>query len=320
MKLRALDQPRALALESRSTILSDALATAGTKAAERLGMRAVPTLTYLANTIRAGDRQIPYSVITATDLSALGLEARGFDRNALVLNEWAAKDLQARVGDTVAIEYCVWETEGRLSTRTADFRVAAIVPVAGAAADRDLVPEYPGITDSDRLADWDPPFPIDLKRVRPLDEEYWARYRTTPKAFIPIERGQELWRSRYGGLTALRILPPEEISLEEGLERYRAAIRAELDPLTIGFSVLDVRAQSLAASAGSTDFGEYFTYSAPFWSFLRFCSGGCSSSSASSSACRKSVYCRQWVLVRLRYAGCLSAKESCSPLSAVWLV
>ena len=31
----------------------------------------VPTLTYLANTIKVGDRQIPYSVVTAIDLHEL---------------------------------------------------------------------------------------------------------------------------------------------------------------------------------------------------------------------------------------------------------
>ena len=85
----------------------------------------------------------------------------------------------------------------------------------GPAADRDLVPEYPGITDSDRVADWDPPFPIDLNRVRPIDEEYWNRHRATPKAFIPIERGQQLWSSRHGALTALRLVPPRDTSLAD---------------------------------------------------------------------------------------------------------
>ena len=267
LKLRALDQRQALALESRSAMLSDALAQAGVRAAERLGMRVVPTLTYLANTIRSGDREIPYSVITAIDPSALDLsgpKAQSLEPAAIFLNEWAAKDLRVAVGELISVDYYVWETEGRLSTRSADFRVAAIVPMAGAAADRDLVPEYPGITDSDRLADWDPPFPIDLRRVRPIDEEYWDRYRATPKAFISIGRGQMLWRSRHGGITALRILPSAPEPLAEALERYGAALRGELDPLTLGFSVYDVRTQSLAASAGATDFGEYFTYFSAF--------------------------------------------------------
>ena len=143
--------------------------------------------------------------------------------------------------------------------------VARIVPMMGPAADRDLVPEYPGITDSDRVADWDPPFPIDLKRVRPIDEEYWNRYRATPKAFIPIERGQQLWSSRHGGLTALRLVPPEGTPLGDApREQYENALRGELDPLAMGFSVYDVRAQGLAASSGATDFGEYFTYFSTF--------------------------------------------------------
>ena len=139
------------------------------------------------------------------------------------------------------------------------------MPIAGPAADRDLVPEYPGITDSDRVADWDPPFPIDLKRVRPIDEEYWNRYRATPKAFIPIERGQQLWSSRHGALTALRLVPPEGMPLAGRARAIRDRRCArELDPLAMGFSVYDVRAQGLAASSGATDFGEYFTYFSTF--------------------------------------------------------
>ena len=136
----------------------------------------------------------------------------------------------------------------------------ASMPILGPAADRDLVPEYPGITDSARVADWDPPFPIDLNRVRPIDEEYWNRYRATPKAFIPIERGQQLWSSRHGALTALRLIPPLEIALADARAGYEKALLGELDPLAMGFSVYDVRAQGLAASNGATDFGEYFTY------------------------------------------------------------
>ena len=68
----------------------------------------------------------------------------------------------------------------------------------GLGADRDLRPDYPGITNATTLADWDPPFPIDLKLVRPVDEEYWREYRTAPKAFIPLEVGQRLWRTRHG--------------------------------------------------------------------------------------------------------------------------
>ena len=267
MRVRALEALGVIAVESRSTILSDAAASAAIRVAERAGLHVIPTLTYLANSIRAGDRAIPYSTITAIDLAALGwvgAEAQNQKPVAIVLNEWAAKDLQAAVGDTISVDYYVWEADGRLRTETAEFRLARIVGMMGPAADRDLVPEYPGITDSDRVADWDPPFPIDLKRVRPIDEEYWNRHRATPKAFIPIQRGQQLWSSRHGGLTALRLVPPEGTPLGAAREQFEKALRGELDPLATGFSVYDVRAQGLAASSGATDFGEYFTYFSTF--------------------------------------------------------
>ncbi len=267
LRVRAIEAQGVLAVESRSTMLADRLATIATGTAERLGMVVIPTLTYLANSIRSGDREVPYSTITAIDTRVFGWSASDAETQqpgAIYLNEWAAKDLQVRDGDPITLEYYVWETEGRLVTRTSDFRVARTLPMAGTAADRDLVPEYPGITDSDRVADWDPPFPIDLKRVRPIDEEYWKQYRATPKAFIPIERGQQLWRSRHGAVTALRLMPPKGMPLLQARDSYEKALRQELDPLAMGFSVYDVRAQSLAASTGATDFGEYFTYFSTF--------------------------------------------------------
>ena len=174
LRVRVLDALDVIAVDSRSTMLSDATASAAIRVAERSRMVVIPALTYLANTIRVRDREIPYSTVTAIDLSVLGwvgAAAQSEAPGAIVLNDWAAKDLQATVGDLVSIDYYVWETEGRLRTQTAQFRVARVLPILGPAADRDLVPEYPGITDSDRVADWDPPFPVDLNRVRPIDEE-----------------------------------------------------------------------------------------------------------------------------------------------------
>ena len=267
LRVRLLEDQHALAVDSRSTVLTDQLASLATEAAADAGLSVVPTLTYLANTIKGASAEIPYSTVTALDISILApmLSGAGLsDPNAIVLNEWAGRELNASIGDPITIDYYVWETEGRLATRTAEFRVAGIVPIQGVAADRSLVPEYPGITDSDRVADWDPPFPIDLKRVRPVDEHYWDRYRATPKAFIALGRGQQLWSSRYGGLTSVRLRPAPNTPIAAARTTYEAALRKRLDPLAAGFSVHPVRAQSLEASAGATDFGAYFTYFSTF--------------------------------------------------------
>jgi ABC-type lipoprotein release transport system permease subunit len=262
MDLRVLERQHLLALESNGTLVDDRRAGAATAVAQELGFQTSPVLTYLANAIRIGDRQIPYSLVTATELAAMVPDVESEEASAppIVLNDWAARNLDARIGDRVVLEYYVWEDPGRLATQTADFLLAGVVPLAGTAADRDFAPVYPGITDSDRVRDWNPPFPIDLGRVRPIDEDYWRAYRTTPKAFVPLAIGQALWRSRYGSLTSIRIVPPQGIPLAQARDQYGARLREAVDPLAMGLAVRDVRADGLAASRGATDFGEYFTY------------------------------------------------------------
>lgn len=268
--LRALRQQHSLSLERTSTLVDDALEEKSTSVARSLSMRAAPVLSYLANSIAANGRSIPYSLVTAVDNQTYE-ELRRQDStvanipndgvaNPIILNEWAARDLGVRRGDPVTLEYYIWQTDGRLETRSAQFNLSAIIPMTGPAADRDLVPDYPGISESPSLADWDPPFPVDLNRIRKQDEDYWDQYRTTPKAFIPLARGQELWQSRFGKLTSIRISSPTDSSLDQTLDRYRQALQATLDPSTRGFNIMAVRQQGLEASRGATDFGEYFLY------------------------------------------------------------
>ena len=230
----------ATALDPRSGVISDAIAEAAAD------FNPQGLLTYLANKMQVGSREIPYSLVTAMDMPELAPSTPP----PIALNEWAARDLQARPGDTLSMDYFLWEEPGQLTSHTTEFRVAAIVPIDR--GDRRMAPEYPGITDAANLHDWDPPFPIDLRKIRPADEDYWKKYATTPKAFIPLAAGQNLWRSRYGELTSLRFSSPPA-NLEQRL-------REKIDPLAAGFSVVNVRQQSLDASRGATDFGEYFVY------------------------------------------------------------
>jgi putative ABC transport system permease protein len=254
LKLRPLGDQQAISLETDSAVISDALADRAKAAAAKLNLPTASFLTYLANTIRVGDREIPYSLVTGVDFDATSASS------SVTLNDWAARDLGAKPGDELTFEYYVWKDEGRLDTKQAKFKLGRVTPMQGLAADRDLAPEYPGITEAKSLADWDPPFPIELSRVRDVDEEYWDKYRTTPKAFIPLAAAQELWATRYGKLTSLRIFPPKGADLTTALRSYEAALRETLDPIEIGFSALPVKEQSLQASRGATDFGEYFTY------------------------------------------------------------
>lgn len=264
LKLRPLPAQGMAALESASAVLSDLQVEQARQAASQLGFTSAQVLTYLANTLRVGARETPYSLITALDDAGWQLLLGGTQplptAQQVVLNEWAARDLAAKPGDKLTLEFYVWQEEGRLTTQTAEFTVSGIVPIQGAAADRNYAPDYPGITDTNSLADWDPPFPLDLKRVRQVDEDYWDEFRTTPKAFIRLADGQKLWATRYGKVSSLRLWKPGQPDAATLVTQFGQQFHQTLDPLQNGFNVLAVRSQSLQAARGATDFGEYFSY------------------------------------------------------------
>jgi ABC-type antimicrobial peptide transport system permease subunit len=294
IKLRALDQDQAISLERSSNLIDDSLANKARALEDKLAVTATPIFSYLANQIKYEGKAVPYSLVTAVDAVTFDkLKSQDVVKPVeasqivnivtvaeasppIILNEWTARDLGATRGDAVALDYYFWHDDGRLETRTANFYLAAIIPISDLAADRDLVPDYPGISESPSLGDWDPPFPIDLKLVRKQDEDYWKQYRTTPKAFIQLSKGQELWQTRFGKLTSIRFEssggppsggresePPQggtPNSVSGLTAKVSEALRAELDPTVMGLSVVAARNQGLDASRGATDFGEYFLY------------------------------------------------------------
>lgn len=235
-----------LQLESSAGYISDPIAQKAQEIATSMRLTAQPLVTYLANGMRVGAKQVPYSLVTAIDLPQFA----GAQGSPILLNDWAARHLGAHKGDALHLDYYVWKQEGRLETSSSDFTVAGIVPVTGGPGDSNMAPEYPGITETGSLHDWDPPFPMNLKLIRPIDEEYWKKYRTLPKAFIPLAKGQELWRTRFGSITSIRLRG--DIG-----QPFAQSLRNAIHP---GFTVTAVRSQGLNASGGSTDFGEYFTY------------------------------------------------------------
>jgi len=263
LTVRDLWEQQSIAIGADAGLIDRSRSGVIDRAAAKVGVQPRPVLTYLANAIRSGDREVPYSLVTAMDLRTVAPSIalpQGGDP-PIVINDWTARELGVAAGAPITLDYYVWQEPGTLVTRQARFQVAGIVPIAGAAADRDLAPAYPGITGAESVADWDPPFPIDLKRVRPADEAYWKQYRTTPKAFVPIEVGQRLWGSaRYGDRTGVRISPAAGHPLADTQVRLSTALLEELDPVRLGVTIRAVRDEGLRASRGATNFGEYFVY------------------------------------------------------------
>ncbi|MSU22594.1 MAG: FtsX-like permease family protein, partial [Opitutus sp.] len=249
LTLKWREQPAAFEVGSERIFLDPEMAEALTRALPA----AQPVVTYLVNELRAGDRTTPYSIATATTATAAPFLPPDLGPREIVLNRWLADDLQAKQGDEVRVTYYQVGPADTLIEQQTAFRVRTVIPQAGLAADRAWMPDFPGISDSKHQSDWDPGLPLKLERIRPHDEKYWDEFRGAPKAFFSLAAGREMWATRWGTLTALRLplLQPQAAELERTL---LAALQPEMNQLL----VRNVRASAQAGAQSAVDFGGLF--------------------------------------------------------------
>ena len=254
-----------LSLESMQFLLKPEVIEAAQAVAIERRTLSLPILTYLANTIAANERTIPYSTITGLNTQrAFSLElidgsaAPPLAGDEILLNEWAAMDLGAEVGDEINVSYYIVGPREKLLTRGVQFRLKGVVAIKGLAADRGLTPEFPGIHEAEDMSEWNAPFPIDLNRIRPKDEVYWDLFRATPKAFVSDTTAQQLWRSRFGDLTAVQIRTILGADLQTIQTNFQRRLLDKIRPEQVGLAFQSVKADGLAAATGSTDFSSLF--------------------------------------------------------------
>ena len=257
-----------LTVESRELVLRPWMEEAVRAAAQAEGLVLEPVLTYLANEMRVGQKTVPYSTVAslqrspASDPIALrlttGEPAPVLTGRQILINAWAAGELDASDGDHLALTYYSVGPLEKLETEVQTFQVKAVVQMQGLGADAGLTPEIPGIQDARDMSSWDPPFPVDFARIRPQDEAYWDRYQAAPKAFVALQTGQQLWETRFGRLTSFRVIAPPAPDRPAVRAGFEKAILERLSPEQLGFRFQAVKREGLQAATGATDFGMLF--------------------------------------------------------------
>lgn len=245
LELRKMTNTAGVELRSERVFLDTPIVEAARKAAPS----STGVLTYFVNELRMSDSTTPYSIVTAAEAPIVPSEMRD---DEILLNQWLAEDLKAKVGDEVSLVYYVPGSAQQLVEKTNRFKVRTIVRMEGVYADRTLMPEFPGIAKAEKTENWDAGFPIEMKKIRPKDEAYWEKFRGTPKAFITLAAGQGMWANRFGDLTAVRY--PASVAPD----KLEAQLRKKITPETVGLGFQPIREEALAASAPAQDFGQLF--------------------------------------------------------------
>lgn len=267
--------------ESEQMILEDGVADAVLAASERLGLTSTPTLVYLANEIYAADRSDDserysmYSIIAgiesgeAAPLGPFTTDSTGdavdLQADEITLSFWLAEDLKVSVGDEVVAKWHEVGSHGELPEIEKRFTVKGIYAEDDTVSvDPNLTPYVEGITDVDSFDDWDQPFEMDMDRTTDRDDEYWKNYRASPKAFLALDTAEELWDSRYGRYTSIRIAaedsptPATAEQLESTIRRLEFETQRTLNPNSLGLVFRPVLAEGLKASVGANDFTGLF--------------------------------------------------------------
>lgn len=206
---------------------------------------------HIAQSIRSKTGAASYGVVASDSAGQLASDA-------VVLNDEVAKQLGAKVGDQVNLDMILARPDGSSGVQPLTLKVAGIDPIGAELFVSEVTTEIAGMTSAQRLNDWHAPFPVDMTKVTPADEEYWEKHRATPKAIIADSVMQQLWDASgfEGGRAATSIVLQGSISPEQ-----TAAAAIAADPQ---WKPLDLRRQALAAGQGSSDFTGLFVAMSSF--------------------------------------------------------
>ena len=244
LEIIALPGQERIEMRSKRIFLDPAVVEAALKTYKD----AQPVLTYFVNEIGIGNRATPYSFVSAPGTP---IAPPGMKEDEIIINEWLARDLLAVKGDRIRLTYYVLGPTRVLREESAGFRVKKIVPLKTPYLDRELMPEFPGLTGEEDCRDWHPGIPVELDKIRDKDEVYWEKYLGTPKAFVTLKAAQNMWRNHFGDVTAIRFSGLDKKEIKTNLIR-------ELDPALFGFVSREIKKEGLRAGAESVDFGQLF--------------------------------------------------------------
>jgi ABC-type antimicrobial peptide transport system permease subunit len=211
--------------------------------------QAQPVFTYLFNSIRSSKSNTPYSFVSGLDSAYSGIK---IPENEIVINSWLADDLQVSTGDSLWLRFYKMETGRKLREDSICLKIKTVIPVTTLWADSALMPDFPGMESAGNCRDWETGAPVDLSKIRDKDEDYWKKYRGTPKAFVSLETARHLWQNTYGNATAIRL--QNAVDIKETLDK----LPARLNPAKAGITVKDAYTEGMLAATNSTDFGQLF--------------------------------------------------------------
>lgn len=256
LNLKTIDGGRLFQLECDRVFMDPPISSALSNLPKSVG-----TLTYLVNSIARTHgsplKETPYSFVVAhspSDNATLGMVPPDMKDDEIIINRWLADQLTALPGDGVKLTYFELSALNTFVEQSRTFTIRRIAEMSELAGERDLSPDFPGLTDAGKCSEWDIGMPLDKKKIEDAaNEAYWNEYRDTPKAIVTLKAGQAMWANRFGNLTALRFR-----ASEDGAAAITEVLLQHLNPNELGLTFAPIRESALKAAAEAMNLGHLF--------------------------------------------------------------
>jgi putative ABC transport system permease protein len=261
-----------MSIESEQLVLDSMLSDLAIKTAEELTLPHSESLVYLVNDFvneTDSKRTAIYSVAAGVDFEQLAkwpgekLLDEGSPLPAddeIVLDDWIAEDLGLKKGESLRLKYFLVDNHGGTTEKERVFTVHSVIPLEKArlTTDRGLVPAVRGITDVKNFRDLRQPFPMNLDPLTDRDDAYWAEHGPTPKVFLPLAVAQEMWETRHGRLTSIRVFQQDDQDLGSLTRQFEKRLLKKIDVKDANLAFLPVKYLGVKAASGTTDFTGLF--------------------------------------------------------------
>lgn len=204
---------------------------------------------------------VPYSLIAGIEPELIarfiptGQNTQPAD--AIWINQFLANELGLVPGNRIRLIFFRPDDPSGLHRETEEaFIVAGIIP-DDSPLDAHLVPAVHGLTDASSLADWNPTFPFDGRRIAKQDEDFWQRHHTAPKAFLPLDRAEQLFGSRFGSISSFCVLLSQSDQPIVS-DTIRQNLESQLTAADAGLPIIPIGMQAATSSGGTTPFDVLF--------------------------------------------------------------
>ncbi len=215
------------------------------------GIKIDKIMTGFASSISGNNTSVSYSFIGSSSSSEYPDTIEKYPN--IWVSDWLAEALCLKKGDPVVVDnFDLSESTIKNKDVPITFLVSGFYRMDNNPALSSFKIDFPGLEESSNCRSWSPEILINYSSIKPIDEEFWQKYKNLPKAIISYSVAQKLWGSKSNVATSCLLYSPKSEN------QIFDEITKHLNFATFNLGWIPVRQQSQVAVESTINFSGLF--------------------------------------------------------------